>query len=134
MRVFMPREGMPVAALFSEDNKWYRGEIVRILPNTGQIEVFFVDYGNSDIMENTANIRYLLPEYLTLSVFVSSFPYFFSLSLLLFFIEFDYLYLDSSMSAVWNSICEWRKQEKGKIKSRFKYNILYWNWKFNEPK
>ena len=105
MRVFMPREGMPVAALFSEDNKWYRGEIVRILPNTGQIEVFFVDYGNSDIMENTANIRYLLPEYLTLSVFVSSFPWLLLLLLSYYFLPYSiYLYLDSSMSAVWNSI------------------------------
>lgn len=104
MRVFMPREGMPVAALFSEDNKWYRGEIVRILPNTGQIEVFFVDYGNSDIMENTANIRYLLPEYLTLSVFVSFF--FFIIIIIDFLLYSIYLYLDSSMSAVWNSIRE----------------------------
>ena len=105
MRVFMPREGMPVAALFSEDNKWYRGEIVRILPNTGQIEVFFVDYGNSDIMDNTANIRYLLPEYLTLSVFVSFFVHISFHYLYYCFLSYSiYLYLDSSMSAVWNSI------------------------------
>ena len=61
MRVFAPEEGMPVAALF-DDNIWYRAEIVKIIPNTAQYVVMFVDYGNYQTL-TSEKIRYLMPEY-----------------------------------------------------------------------
>lgn len=61
-QVFEPELGMPVAALFN-DNVWYRGEIVDILPERLECAVMFVDYGNLLCLELT-KLRYLRPEYL----------------------------------------------------------------------
>lgn len=39
-----------VAAKFSQDNQWYRGEIISTTAD-GRYKVFFVDYGNSEYVE-----------------------------------------------------------------------------------
>lgn len=63
-RVFSPEKTLPVAALYDEDNKWYRAEIVQIIPNTGNVEVVFVDYGNTQVITSTRKIRYLSSDFI----------------------------------------------------------------------
>ena len=41
------REGAPVCACFTEDEVWYRAEIVAVLPSE-RVRVCYVDYGNSE--------------------------------------------------------------------------------------
>jgi hypothetical protein len=39
-------------ALFDEDSKWYRVRITRVDVTKGSFEIYFLDYGNSQIVEN----------------------------------------------------------------------------------
>lgn len=55
---------MAVAALSSEDNKWYRGKVIN-LPGKRNVEVFFVDTGNTEVIFWT-NLRILHDEFLRL--------------------------------------------------------------------
>ena len=41
--------GMPCAAQYTVDNNWYRAKIVD-LPGNRMVEVFYVDYGNQEVM------------------------------------------------------------------------------------
>jgi hypothetical protein len=41
--------GMPCAAQYTIDNKWYRAKIVD-LPGNKMVEVFYVDYGNQEVL------------------------------------------------------------------------------------
>ena len=41
--------GNPICAQFSEDNCWYRG-VVRSVPSDFEVEVHYVDYGNSEVV------------------------------------------------------------------------------------
>jgi tudor domain-containing protein 1/4/6/7 len=48
------------AAKFKADNKWYRARVMQTLAK-GQVQVFFIDYGNSDIInvEDNKSIKQL---------------------------------------------------------------------------
>lgn len=43
----VPKTGELVAAQFSADQSWYRARVRKILPGN-QVEVFYIDYGNSE--------------------------------------------------------------------------------------
>ncbi|CAH0388599.1 unnamed protein product [Bemisia tabaci] len=63
--------GLQVASRFSMDKKWYRAEIVEIVqdeynPEDSKIEVFYVDYGNSD-NHSIKDLCLLKPEFLRLT-------------------------------------------------------------------
>ncbi|XP_059617572.1 tudor and KH domain-containing protein homolog [Phlebotomus argentipes] len=65
-----PYLGQIVAAMFKWDNKWYRAEVVAILPNEfndGKVvlDIYFVDYGDSAYVE-TNEIFQLRTDFLTL--------------------------------------------------------------------
>ncbi len=53
---------MPVAALYDSDLKWYRGQIVHIHPESSELDVLFVDFGNTEKMQ-FKNVRYLKHEF-----------------------------------------------------------------------
>eukprot|EP00124_Ichthyophonus_hoferi_P001257 Ihof_evm5s61 gene=Ihof_evmTU5s61 len=48
----MPKAGEIVAAKFTEDNTWYRAKVTKV--NGSDVTVFFVDYGNCDIVKPVA--------------------------------------------------------------------------------
>ncbi|XP_045158547.2 uncharacterized protein LOC123524421 isoform X3 [Mercenaria mercenaria] len=58
-----PEIGMPCAAKFSEDNMWYRAEI--ITPSQLNVEVQFVDYGNIETVA-ADRLKQLKPEFIAL--------------------------------------------------------------------
>lgn len=37
-------------AKFHEDNRWYRAKVCAVVPATGQVTVFFIDYGNEEVV------------------------------------------------------------------------------------
>ena len=43
-------------AQFSEDQQWYRAQVLSVYPESNEVEVFFIDYGNSE----TTSIQKLL--------------------------------------------------------------------------
>jgi hypothetical protein len=45
--------GLACCAMFSEDNQWYRARVVRVI-QVDVVEVFFVDYGNTEHVPVTA--------------------------------------------------------------------------------
>jgi len=53
-------KGTLCAAKFSHDGKWYRAKVIGSL-GKGQLEVLFIDYGNTDIInsEDSKNLRKL---------------------------------------------------------------------------
>lgn len=44
--------GLPCCALYEDDQKWYRSQIVEILEG-GNVKVRYIDYGNEEIVPNT---------------------------------------------------------------------------------
>lgn len=64
--------GMPVAAQFSVDNKWYRAEIISLKPQAKKAEVRYVDFGNTEILAYS-KIRMLAEEFLRFTVQVNFF-------------------------------------------------------------
>jgi len=46
-------------ALYSEDGLWYRGLIQEISADTNQATVYFIDYGNSDVVSLHDGLRWL---------------------------------------------------------------------------
>jgi hypothetical protein len=70
LRVYEPDEGMPVAALYSKDNTWYRAEIIGMNPDTMEVLVVFVDFGTRASVPHTS-IRYLKKNYQKIEVTVS---------------------------------------------------------------
>ena len=56
MRAEVLLSGSPCAVKYSQDDQWYRGKVIRI-PQQGQVEVQFVDYGNDDSL----SLQTLLP-------------------------------------------------------------------------
>lgn len=42
---YQAKKGELCSARFSADNQWYRGRVIKVLPN-GDCEVLYVDYGN----------------------------------------------------------------------------------------
>ncbi|KAK3090131.1 hypothetical protein FSP39_009383 [Pinctada imbricata] len=63
MIVEKPEKGMPCVAMYSEDERWYRGEIVSIADE--DLEVHFVDYGNSENV-NKSKVKAIKPEFMKL--------------------------------------------------------------------
>ncbi|KAK4882908.1 hypothetical protein RN001_006227 [Aquatica leii] len=60
--------GKPCIAKFSEDGKWYRGEIVDVKNiDIGMVLIWFVDYGNSENI-STQLIRSVHPDWLELPI------------------------------------------------------------------
>ncbi|KAJ8306560.1 hypothetical protein KUTeg_017105 [Tegillarca granosa] len=59
-----PEIGLPCVAKYSEDELWYRAEILSF---NGEIEVQFVDYGNSDMVQKSA-VKKVKKEFMTLPV------------------------------------------------------------------
>lgn len=57
---FLP--GMPCAAQYTVDKRWYRAKIIA-LPGNRMVEVFYVDYGNQELMA-WDQIRKLKPRFL----------------------------------------------------------------------
>lgn len=47
--IYTPYVGMPCAAQYTIDNRWYRAKIVD-LPGNKMVEVFYVDYGNQEVI------------------------------------------------------------------------------------
>ena len=59
-----PVIGAFCAALFSQDHQWYRAKIIKVFSNQ-QVEVIFVDYGNSEVISLSAT-RELTSEFFSL--------------------------------------------------------------------
>lgn len=69
-RIRKPNLGQIVAAEFNADGKWYRAEVIAILPNEfkpGEIvlDLFFVDYGDNQYIK-PSDVYELLPNFLAL--------------------------------------------------------------------
>lgn len=47
--IYAPQVGMPCAAQYTVDKRWYRAKIIA-LPGNKMVEVFYVDYGNQELM------------------------------------------------------------------------------------
>lgn len=63
--IYSPKVGMAVAALSSEDNKWYRAKVIK-LAGKRMVEVFFIDNGKTEEVFWT-DVRTLHDEFLRLS-------------------------------------------------------------------
>jgi hypothetical protein len=61
----LPAEGEMVAVRYHGDNKWYRARVLCTNDDRNQVEVFYVDFGNSEEVPES-QIRPLLPEFLHL--------------------------------------------------------------------
>jgi hypothetical protein len=61
--------GMPCAAQYTIDKKWYRAKIINI-PGNKMVEVFYVDYGNQEVIA-WYQIRKLHSRFLQLAVQVN---------------------------------------------------------------
>ncbi|XP_076320175.1 uncharacterized protein LOC143230461 [Tachypleus tridentatus] len=59
-----PREDTPCVAQFSEDGAWYRALVTKVLPS-GEYEVLFVDYGNSECCHQDV-VKCIKPQFLNL--------------------------------------------------------------------
>ncbi|XP_077977103.1 RING finger protein 17-like [Glandiceps talaboti] len=51
-QILLPQIGMICAAKYDMDNAWYRAQIIG-LPGKRQVEVIYVDYGNTEIIDTT---------------------------------------------------------------------------------
>lgn len=58
-------EGILVAALYCEDEAWYRASVISCDNNT--VTVIFIDHGNTQIMEKS-NLRRLSSEFCSLPI------------------------------------------------------------------
>ena len=64
---FDPVEGMPLAALYNK--LWHRAEVISVLPNLAEIDVYFVDFGNIYTV-SIFDTRYLSKEFIKLIYFL----------------------------------------------------------------
>lgn len=46
----LPAEGEMCCAKFSQDGRWYRGLVVSVYLTTNTVLIFYIDYGNSEIV------------------------------------------------------------------------------------
>jgi staphylococcal nuclease domain-containing protein 1 len=53
---FVPRPSSVVAAKFSVDGAWYRARVTKVRPTAKEVDVVYIDYGNSETVQFT-NIR-----------------------------------------------------------------------------
>ncbi|CAF1092925.1 unnamed protein product [Adineta ricciae] len=59
---YIPEEDDLLAARFSVDNEWYRARVEKIDENN-QITVYFVDYGNREVITDLNRLTILPPDY-----------------------------------------------------------------------
>jgi len=59
---FTPRTGMLCAAIFSEDNNWYRAKVLKVHKDSDMLDVLFIDYGNQATV-NSSNTAALSPQF-----------------------------------------------------------------------
>lgn len=69
-RIYEPYVGMPVAARFHGDGRWYRAEITYVHSNSGFVTVYYVDFGNRERV-SIEDLRYLRNEFFVDEVTVS---------------------------------------------------------------
>ena len=62
----LPAKGEMVAVHYRGDGKWYRGRILDTNNKDNRVEVFYVDFGNSEVVPESC-VRGLLPKFLHLS-------------------------------------------------------------------
>ncbi|TIB70609.1 transcription factor [Wallemia mellicola] len=62
---FAPRNGMLIAARFSQDNQWYRARVRRVSDVLKTAEVIFIDYGNEETV-SYSDIRNLDDKFKTM--------------------------------------------------------------------
>jgi staphylococcal nuclease domain-containing protein 1 len=55
-----PKKGELLAARFTADNEWYRGRVEKIEGNN-RISVYFVDYGNREVITDLSRLTTLPP-------------------------------------------------------------------------
>jgi staphylococcal nuclease domain-containing protein 1 len=55
------KKGTICAARFSEDNNWYRAKVLNSL-GKGDVEVQFIDFGNTDVVNSNSGDLKRLPE------------------------------------------------------------------------
>ena len=55
-----PKKGELLAARFAADNEWYRARVEKIEPNN-RISVYFVDYGNREVVTDLSRLTTLPP-------------------------------------------------------------------------
>jgi staphylococcal nuclease domain-containing protein 1 len=55
-----PKKGELLAARFTADNEWYRARVEKVEPNN-RISVYFVDYGNREIITDPSRLTTLPP-------------------------------------------------------------------------
>lgn len=55
-----PKKGELLAARFTADNEWYRARVEKIEGNN-RISVYFVDYGNREVISDSARLTTLPP-------------------------------------------------------------------------
>lgn len=51
-----------MAALYEQDNKWYRAEIIKLDLTNNLANILFVDYGNKENI-HLDNLRQLAPQF-----------------------------------------------------------------------
>lgn len=56
----VPKKGELLAARFAADNEWYRARVEKIEPNN-RISVYFVDYGNRELITDLGRLTTLPP-------------------------------------------------------------------------
>lgn len=55
-----PKKGELLAARFTADNEWYRARVEKI-ENNNRISVYFVDYGNREVINDLGRLTTLPP-------------------------------------------------------------------------
>lgn len=55
-----PKKGELLAARFTADNEWYRARVEKI-EGTNRVSVYFVDYGNREIITDPSRLTTLPP-------------------------------------------------------------------------
>lgn len=58
-----PVEGLPCLALFYEDRRWYRAQVLKVLPDG--VGIRYVDFGNTILMPNTSEHLRMMEHALT---------------------------------------------------------------------
>jgi staphylococcal nuclease domain-containing protein 1 len=55
-----PKKGELLAARFTQDNEWYRARVEKIEGNN-RVSVYFIDYGNREIITDSSRLTTLPP-------------------------------------------------------------------------
>ncbi|KAJ9579969.1 hypothetical protein L9F63_004352, partial [Diploptera punctata] len=63
--IYKPQIGMPCAAKYTVDKRWYRAKIID-LPGNKMVEVYYVDFGNQEVIPWTL-LRKIQPQFLRIA-------------------------------------------------------------------